>query len=256
MTTIIDLSVPLRNYSFDTSPLRITYYDHVERGRLMAQQNGFELTDMYPDPGIGGSNEDVTLSSHAGTHVDAPYHYGPFVGTAPSKTIDQVPLAWCFGDGVLLDFSDRPAGYVITVEDVKGILSDIRYSLKAGDIVLIRTGADERFDRRDYADNQCGLGAESFEWMLDHGIRTFGTDAFSLDTSWSHMVAALKAGDKSKFFPVTYQVGRQREHIRAQKLGNLHRLPRPFGFKVAMFPVMIERASGSWARVVAIFDGD
>lgn len=253
---IVDLSVPLRNQSFDPSPLEIVYHDHRERGRLQAKQHGFQPGDLYPDPGLGAANETVTLGSHAGTHVDSPYHFGPEVAGAPAKTIDQVPLEWCYGDGVLLDFADRPAGYVITPADVHAALAKIGYALKPGDIVLIRTGAHARFDRTDYFANQCGLGREALEWLLDQGIRTLATDAYSLDTSIPSMVAAVKAGDRERYFPVHFQVGRRREYIHAEKLGNLDKLPRPYGFKVAMFPVKIERASGAWARVVAIFEDD
>lgn len=256
MARIIDLSVPLRNNSFDASPQEIIYYTHRERARIICKQHGIAPDDLYPDATAGGANEVLTLGSHAGTHVDAPYHYGAEVAGAAAKTIDQVPLEWCYGDGVLLDFVDRPAGYVITVPDLQQALAKIGYALKPGDIVIIRTGAHERFDRPDYFESQCGLGAEALEWLLDQGIRTLATDAFSLDTSIPHMLRALKAGEKQRYFPVHFQVGRRREHIHAEKLGNLDKLPRPYGFKVAMFPVKIERGSGAWARIVAIVEDD
>jgi kynurenine formamidase len=254
LVRIIDLSVPLRNNSYDPSPQEIHYYTHRERARLLAKQYGLSPHDLYPDDEAAGANEVVTAGSHAATHVDAPYHYGRVVAGAPAKTIDEVPLEWCYGDGVLLDFADRPAGYVITPRDLQEALAKIGYTLKPGDIVIIRTGAHERIDRPDYFENACGLGGEALEWLLDQGIRTLATDAFSLDTSIPHMVRRLKEGDKQAYFPVHFQVGRRREHIHAEKLGNLDQLPRPYGFKVAMFPVKIERGSGAWARVVAIFE--
>ena len=58
------------------------------------------------------------LSAHTGTHVDAPYHYGPVSGGLPAKTIDQIPLQWCIGAGVLLDFSSFPAGAGINKDDI------------------------------------------------------------------------------------------------------------------------------------------
>lgn len=256
MVRIIDLSVPIRNNSFDISPQQIVYHDHREGGRAQAKRHGFGAVDEYPNQGLGGANETVTLGSHAATHVDSPYHFGPVVAGEPAKTIDQVPLDWCYGDGVLLDFSDRPAGYVITPGDLRSELARIGYTLKTGDIVLIRTGTDSRFERTDYFGTHCGLGAEGLEWLMDQGIRTFCTDAHSLDTAIPHMAAEARAGRWENFFPVHFQVGRRREHIHAEKLGNLDRLPRPHGFKVAMFPVKIERASGAWARIVAIFEDD
>ncbi len=52
----------------------------------------------------------VVLSDHAGTHIDSRYHMDP---QAPGA--DQIPLEYCYGDGVVLDFTDKPLGYVITV---------------------------------------------------------------------------------------------------------------------------------------------
>lgn len=251
---IIDLSIPLRNQSFDPAPQQITYQDHSGKDWFGEVTFGMEPDDFDLAPDYGLASESVTLSSHAGTHVDAPYHFGAEVGGAPARTIDQVPLEWCYGDGVLLDFSHCHAGYVITPDNLHQALGKIEYVLKPTDIVLIRTGADERFGQPDYFDQHCGLGAEALDWLLARGIRTLGTDAFSLDTSIPYMVEALKSGHKEQFFPVHLQVGRQREHIHAEKLANLNKLPRPHGFKVAMFPVKIERASGAWARVVAIFE--
>jgi len=277
---IIDLSIPLRNQSFDPAPQQITYQDHSGKDWFGEVTFGMEPDDFDLALDSGLASESVTLSSHAGTHVDAPYHFGAEVGGAPARTIDQVPLEWCYGDGVLLDFSHCHAGYVITPDNLHQALGKIEYVLKPTDIVLIRTGADERFGQPDYFDQHCGLGAEALDWLLARGIRTLGTDAFSLDTSIPYMVEALKSGhkklsqnslaslqmaenamlrcfeivSKEQFFPVHLQVGRQREHIHAEKLANLNKLPRPHGFKVAMFPVKIEHASGAWARVVAIFE--
>jgi kynurenine formamidase len=37
-----------------------------------------------------------------------------------------------------------------------------------------------------------------------------------------------------------------------EKLYNLKKLPRPFGFKVALFPVKLENCTAGWVRAVAI----
>jgi kynurenine formamidase len=38
--------------------------------------------------------------------------------------------------------------------------------------------------------------------------------------------------------------------MHAEKLANLDKLP-PFGFKISLFPIKIEKASGAWIRAVA-----
>jgi len=47
--------------------------------------------------------ETITVSTHNGTHMDAPYHYHSTMDKgARAITIDEVPLEWCFSDGVNL----------------------------------------------------------------------------------------------------------------------------------------------------------
>ena len=66
----------------------------------------------------------------------------------PSKTIDQIPLEWCFQDGVVLDLTHKNAGEEINVDDIEKALDKISYQLKPFDIVLLRTGVtDEHYGR-------------------------------------------------------------------------------------------------------------
>ena len=46
------------------------------------------------------------------------------------KIIDQIPLEWCFGDGVVLDFHHKKKGEGISSEEVKQSLDKIGYNLK------------------------------------------------------------------------------------------------------------------------------
>ena len=46
-----------------------------------------------------------------------------------------MPLDWFFHDGVVLDFRHKPQDAGISVDDVKGALVKIKYTLKPWDIV-------------------------------------------------------------------------------------------------------------------------
>src|ERR1043165_4546647 len=133
-----DLSVPLRNFAMEQQQQEIKYFDHREFARAMGQIWGVQPA-RHPLPGVHQSFEYVTLSSHAGTHVDAPSHYGPNSTGKIGRTIDEVPLEWCYGPGVWLDFGHQPPSVAIEVADVKAELERIRYTLKPLDIVMIRT---------------------------------------------------------------------------------------------------------------------
>lgn len=252
MARLIDLSVSLKNFTMDPNEVKITYMNHKETQRSMARSVGLSTDLISPFC----ANDHVITSSHAGTHVDAPCHFGPMVEGKPAKTIDQVPLEWCYGNGVLLDFSPtKKPGEVISVADLKEELKRINYTLKPMDIVLLRTGAEDHFDNDPrFWEMGSGLNKESLGWLLDQGIKLIGTDAYTLDIPIYKMVEELKKGNTESFFPVHY-AGRQREYIHAEKLSNLAALSKPTGFKVAMFPIKIEDGAGGWTRAVA-FEGE
>jgi kynurenine formamidase len=74
--------------------------------------------DELPDA-QGWAMETVQLSTHNGTHLDAPYHYHPTMNRGERAwTIEEVPLEWCFQPAVKLDFRHFPDGYVATAKDV------------------------------------------------------------------------------------------------------------------------------------------
>lgn len=84
--------------------------------------NDFGVEGLWLD-GKGWAVETVTLSTHSGTHVDAQHHYG-----GGGRTIDEVPLEWCFGPGVLRH-ADRVEG--IGRSDVEAALAE-RSSTSSG----------------------------------------------------------------------------------------------------------------------------
>lgn len=245
---IIDLSVRLQNAAMEGVPQDIRYITHAEQARSRARAEGIEV-DAFPDC-IHGASEIVTASTHAGTHMDAPYHMGPTAAGKRNLTIDEVPLEWCYGAGVVLDFSDRPAGDLIRSADVQAALAQIGHVLQAGDILLIRTDATLKYDRQAFVTSHPGLSAGATRWLLAQGVRVIGIDAWSLDRPIPTMVRALAEGDKEQFFGA-HLVGREVGFCIVEKLANLHLLPAT-GFTVALFPVKIERASGAWVRAVAI----
>lgn len=64
--------------------------------------------------------------------------------------IDEIPLDWCYSDGVVLDFRHKADGERITVDDVQKELERIQYEIKPLDIVLIQTGADDAWGTEQY----------------------------------------------------------------------------------------------------------
>ncbi len=102
---LIDISVPLQNdVPADPPGIHpvIQYNDHQQSlPRMLGFFEGLKAEDL-PD-GQGWAMETVQLSTHNGTHLDAPYHYHPTMNRGErSWTIDEVPLEWCLQPAVKL----------------------------------------------------------------------------------------------------------------------------------------------------------
>src|SRR5262245_66377297 len=133
---LIDLSVPLEHQAAsESAPAQIRYARHEGEGlRQMQQFLGVRPEDLVYSGGLGWAVEEVQAITHTGTHVDAPYHYGPTSEGQPARTIDPVPLEWCFAPGVVLDLRHKAAGEFITVDDLQAALDHIGYRLTPLDI--------------------------------------------------------------------------------------------------------------------------
>lgn len=251
--TLIDLSDKLKNSTseFEPSPHKINYFDH--RQAVETTKKFLGLGKEYWPEGEGWAVEDVNLSTHSGTHIDAPYHYGSTMKSGePARTIDEVPLSWCYGDGVVLSMTHKQAGEAITIDDLQAELSRIEYKLKPFDIVLLRTDASKYFENKGYEFQHPGLIRSSTEWLVNQGVKMIGIDAWGLDRPFN--VLAKEALEGKNQFWEAHLLGREKEYLQIEKLTNLDQLPKPYGFKVSAFPVNIEKASAGWARVVAILE--
>jgi kynurenine formamidase len=251
-TKLIDLSVTIENSAYEGLwPPQITYWDHRRGAKELGKGLGVNASE-FPD-GMGLAWEELTLITHAGTHLDAPWHFGPTAGGKPAKTVDQVPLEWCYGDGVVLDLRHRGPGESITEEDIKEALAKIDYTLKPLDIVLIMTGADKYVEDVRYTEMNPGMSAEATLWLGRQGIKVIGIDGYGYDKPFAVMGEEFHAGDKDALWPGHF-AGREMEYCHIEKLANLDQIPKPYGFKVALFPIKILNASAAWIRPVAIIE--
>ncbi|MBI4252401.1 MAG: cyclase family protein [Candidatus Tectomicrobia bacterium] len=248
----IDLSTPMANGAHEPRPPEIYYMDHKEFGAKSAAGWGLKPEELHD--GVGSQTEFIKVSTHSATHMDAPLHYGPTVAGKPARPIDQVPLDWCFADGVVLDLRHKRTGDYITVADVEACLKKIGYRIKAGDIVLLWTGTDEKRADPNYTELHPGMSIEATEYLLDRGVRIIGIDAFGYDRPFSFQIPEFKAGDRRALMPCHHILGRRREYLQIEQMANMGKIPKPHGFKIACFPVNVEKASGAWVRPVAIVD--
>lgn len=251
---IIDLSLPLEESPSEPLPIRIIHEDHKQSVEIAIRSFSCHVEDL-PE-GMAWANDRLEIHAHVGTHVDAPWHYAPICEGRKARTIDEMPLEWFFGDGVVLDMRWKERGSEIKAVDLERALDKLGYDLKAGDIVLIQTGADKFWGTKEYFDAGCGMGRESTLWLLDKGVRFMGIDAWGWDRPfWAIREEFTLTGDPSVIWAAHY-VGREREYCHIEKLANLDLIPRPHGFKVACFPVKLTGGSAGLCRPVAIVEAE
>ena len=254
---MVDLSLPIESGLPSDPPMMIPRVDYVDH-----QAGAAQMLDFFPGlkkeqlPGqLGWAMEFIALTTHSGTHLDAPYHYHPTMDNgAHAATIDEIPLAWCFGDGVILDFRHKGDGERITVSDIDGELSRIKYKIKPMDIVLIRTGADSAWGTPEYLLKGAGLDRESTLHLLSKGVRVTGTDAWSWDRPLPFLAREFQAEGDPKVIWEAHFAGIEKGYCHMEKMANLGAVGRPFGFRICCFPIRIKRASAGWVRPVAIIE--
>ena len=103
----------------------------------------------------------ITLGSHTGTHVDAPWHF-----LREGNSIDTESLQKFIGEAVVIDASGRNK---IAAENFSS--SDI----KSDDIVIIYTGTGDRL--KDFA----YLDVSAAEWIIKHKVKCVGIDTASVE---------------------------------------------------------------------------
>ena len=122
MRKFIDLSVSLEEgISSDPEFMlpKISYHNHKDTAEEIIQFfPGLKKEDLPNKE--GWAMETLTMSSHNGTHMDAPYHYHSTMDNGKRAiTIDEVPLEWCYNKGIKLDFRSYKYGHVISVDEIK-----------------------------------------------------------------------------------------------------------------------------------------
>ena len=249
---IVDLSAPIESSPPEAPPFQrttIEYLSHAEGAAEIEQLFGVS-SELLRD-GEGWTRDTVTLGTHNSTHVDAPWHYNSTIDGEPAETIEALPLEWFFAPGVVVDFSARGDGDVISAPDMEQALAATGHELVACDIVLVRTDRDAFYHEPDYINRGPGVSADATKWLYERGVRVMGIDAWGWDRPLYMQAQEALAERRTGIFWEAHQVGLRYSQI--ERLVGLRALPAD-GFTVACFPLPVVGASAAPARVVAILD--
>jgi kynurenine formamidase len=187
----------------------------IELGRVLSSDmplfgtRRFEIHTKRTGPLMGTnkrmSNEElvVTELGQVGTQLDMFSHQGidgmlynciksDDVGTRNGFTkLGVEKIGMLFTRGVLIDVAaakgadSLPAGYEITVEDLRTALQREGLKVEAGDAVLIHSGWGKLWgvDNTKYNGNPPGIGAPAAEWLAKQDVMLFGADTFAVEVS-------------------------------------------------------------------------
>lgn len=178
--------VPLMDYR--GKPMRLTLEDSTDEG--MYEAYGCK-------PGTGAHEDVVIFASHTTSHMDALIHVyedGKHYNGVPSRAMramlgaTKLGIEKCGGfaaRGVLLDmpryFGDPKwvePGRNITGEDLEGACAAQGVEVRAGDVVLVRTGYLQKWfeEQGDQGYAQAGIGLDAAEWLASKDVVAVGSD--------------------------------------------------------------------------------
>jgi kynurenine formamidase len=235
---IVDLSMPVHmdmlTFPRVPPPALVVYETHEE----FAERIG---AAKYGVKSLTASNL-VVQNDHVGTHCDARKHIVPTAGGP-----ETIPLEYCVSDGVLLDFTDKEPGYVISAADVQGELERIEYQVKERDIVLIHTGAGAYNTEERYRTDHPGMSAEATRWLISRGVRMMGCDAITFDPPvWAMF--------EKQLFWEAHRVMWDEEYWHLENLMNLEQIGRPHGFQLTVLPIKWTGTTAAPVRAIATIE--
>jgi kynurenine formamidase len=231
--------------------IEVEYTDHAAGATELEQLLDIDRHLLREREGPAG--ERLSIGTHATTHLDAPWHYNSRIAGKPAQTIDELPLDWFYGPGVVVDARDKADGDAVTREEMEQGIAAADHELRRGDIVLVHTGRDAFIKERDFMWRGPGVTPEATRWLYDAGVRVMGIDAWGWDAPLNMQAKEARQRNAPGVLWAAHQADIPYSQI--ERLTNLAALPST-DFTVACFPLKIKRASAAPARVVAILEGD
>jgi len=180
----------------------------------------------------------LSMSDHAGTHVDAPVHFDPRPG---ALSVEQMPLESFYTSAFCIDLSHVPLKTAASLEEVQAAVAASGQTIQKGDTILIWMATNERLlGKPGYLHDFPGLSLPAIHWLAEQGIGMFGVEAISpAPEGEPNFLAHMACGELG----ITHM----------ECLANLHSLIGRGRFTFIGFPLKIRGGSASPIRAVAMF---
>ncbi len=179
----------------------------------------------------GYNLELIFLSSHSGTHLDAPYHF-----VEKGLKIDKIPLNRLVTNTVLCRIKKGP-DEPITKKDI------VSFETRNGKIsanlaVVFETGWSQNLTRKDYFTKNPGLSVSAARYLQEKNVSLVGIDSPSIDMG------------KDSRFPAHHVLLKNGVLI-LENLCNLDKIPHS-RFMMIVLPLKLKDATGSPVRAIAL----
>ena len=181
----------------------------------------------------GYNLELLFLSSHTGTHMDAPYHF-----LKKGQKIDQIMTKRLVTEAILIKIR-KQADQAITKSDIEKF--EKKYGkIDDGSTVVFHTGWQKNLKKKSYFLKNPGLAISAAKYLASKKINLIGIDSPSIDL-----------GKDAKFS--VHHILAKSEILIVENLTNLDKIDsKKFHFIVA--PLKLKNATGSPVRAMALTD--
>ncbi len=174
----------------------------------------------------GYDSEAMFMSTHTGTHVDAPSHFAPGMAS-----IDRIPAGRLVCNALLIK-ARKKANQLIEPEDIK------EKQINQRDTVVFATGWEKRATNKNYMTENPGLSAEAAKYLVRKKVNAVAIDGPSVDAGFDEKFAAHNI-----LLPANV--------LAVENLCNVGRISKE-RFTLVIGPLKLAGATGSPVRALAI----
>ncbi len=174
----------------------------------------------------GYDSEVMTMSTHTGTHMDAPSHF-----SKGKKSIGDILASRLVCDAVMIRVPKK-TGQKVNVEDIED------KDIKPGDTVVLATGWERRYKSRAYMTANPGLSKAAARYLVKKKVNLVGIDGPSIDPG-----SDAGFGAHNILLPAGV--------LAVENLCNLDRIKKK-RFTLLVAPLKLAGATGSPVRALAL----